>query len=199
MPRFRRSAARALAAALLLTGLGACTEDSGSTEAFCTRVKEVPALESVLARFSEADPDVLADRIAKARSAYDDLADAAPPEIADETDEVVSLVNDILDAVEQHPTDPAKASAQLRTAVAAHEGVASDRSKVADYAQDECDVQLDAALTEGSASTSTTSSTIAGTAPGGTVTTTTGGWRPEPAAQSSGSAVRRVITLSIRP
>jgi hypothetical protein len=177
MSRSRRSAALAFAAALLLaTGASACTKDSGSTKEFCAQVKEVPALETVLARFSEADPDVLADRIAKARSAYDDLAEAAPPEIAGETDEVVSLVNDILDAVEEHPTDPAKASTQLRTAMAEHEDVAADRTKVADYAQDECDVQLDATLTEGSASTSTstTSTSVVGTPPTGIVTTTGG-------------------------
>ncbi len=175
MPRFARPAALALAASLLLaTALGACTKDSGSKAEFCARVKEVPALESVLARFSEADADVLADRIAKARAAYDDLANAAPPKIADETDEVVSLVNDILDAVEQHPTDPAKAAARVRTAMAEHKGVAADRAEVADYAQDECGVQLDATLTQGGASASTTT-TSAGTAPMDTVTTTTGG------------------------
>jgi hypothetical protein len=172
--RSTRPAVLALAIIVLVTGLGACTKDEGSTAEFCARVEEVPALESVLARFSEADPDVLADRIAKARGAYDDLAEAAPPEIADETDAVVSLVNDILDAVEEHPTDPAKAATQLRAAVAEHKGVAADRSKVADFAQAQCDVQLDATLTEGGA-TSTTSSTIAATAPTGTVTTTTGG------------------------
>jgi hypothetical protein len=158
--------------ALLAGALGGCTSDGGSTKAFCTRVKQVPALETVLARFSEADRDVLADRIAKARTAYAELADAAPKEIADETDEVVSLVDDILDAVEEHPTDPAKASAQLRKAMAAHEDVASDRAAVAGYAEDECGVHLDATLTEGSTSTTSTSTTEP--AGPGTTTTTTG-------------------------
>jgi hypothetical protein len=180
-PRRAAAALTLAAGALLAAGLSGCTSDGGSTEAFCDQVKQVPALETVLARFSEADRDVLADRIAKARSAYADLADAAPSEIADETDEVVSLVDDILDAVEEHPTDPAKASAQLRKAMAEHDDVASDRAAVADFAKDECDVQLDATLTD--ASTSTTSPTTGttteptgsteNTVPG-SVTTTTG-------------------------
>ena len=165
----RRPIAFALAAALLAGGLGACTSDGGSTEAFCAQVKQVPALEAVLARFSETDPDVLADRIAKARQAYDDLAAAAPSEIADEADEVVALVDDIFDAVEAHPTDPAAASAQLRKAMAEHRGVAADRKKVAAYARTKCDVQLDATLTEGG--TSTTTSTTSVESP---ITTTTG-------------------------
>ena len=115
MRRSPQRAALALTATLLLTGaVAGCTDDSGSTEAFCAQVKQVPALESVLSRFSEADRDVLADRIEKARTAYEELAETAPKAIADETDQIVSLVEAILDAVEEHPTDPAKASA-LRT------------------------------------------------------------------------------------
>ena len=174
-----RAAVLALAAAVLLTTstLAGCTSDSGSTEEFCTQVEKVPALESALARFSETDPDILTDRIAKARDSYDALAEAAPPEIADETEQVVSLVHAILDAVEEHPTDPAKASAQLRKAMADHEAVDADRAKVAAFAQDECGVQLDATLTEGSATSSTSTTAITGGATSTTApaTTTTGG------------------------
>ena len=158
------------ASVLLVVALAsACTNDGGSPEEFCAQVKKVPALEAVLARFSEADTDLLDDRIAKAREAYDDLAAAAPSEIDDETDQVVSLVNDILDAVEQNPDDPAKASSQLRKAMADHEGVDADRAKVAAYAKEQCDVQLDATLTEGTRASTTTTSTA-----GGVSTTTTG-------------------------
>ena len=171
MPRSPRRTAPLAVAAILASGvLAGCSRSSGSTEAFCTQVEKVPALEAVLARFSEADPDVLSDRIAKARTAYDALADAAPDEIADETDQVVSLVDDILTAVEQHPTDPAKASAQLRAAMAQHKGVEADRAKVTAYAKEQCGVQLDATLGDGVGSTATSSST---TAPTGS--TTTGG------------------------
>ena len=176
MPRLFLAAALAGAAALLATVAAGCTKDAGSTKAFCARVKEVPALETVLDRFTEADPSVLDDRIEKARTAYAELADAAPKAIADETDEVVSLVDDILDAVEENPTDQAKASAQLRKAMAAHEGIDADRAKVAAFAQDHCDVQLDATLGGGPAdsTTTTTAPDTVITAPGATTSSTDG-------------------------
>lgn len=176
MRRSPQRAALALTATLLLTGaVAGCTDDSGSTEAFCAQVKQVPALESVLSRFSEADRDVLADRIEKARTAYEELAETAPKAIADETDQIVSLVEAILDAVEEHPTDPAKASAQLRRAMADHKGVDADRAKVAAFAQDECGVQLDATLTEGTAASTTTTTAVGGAATSSSTTSTTGG------------------------
>ncbi|HWJ96759.1 MAG TPA: hypothetical protein VNQ33_01290 [Acidimicrobiales bacterium] len=160
MHRSPSGAARALTAALLLaTAAAGCSKHSGSTAEFCTRVKQVPALETVLDRFSEADPGALADRIDKARTAYDDLADAAPKQIAEATDQVVGLVDAVLDAVEQHPTDPAKASAQLRKAVAARKGVEADRAEVAAFAQEHCDVRLDATLTDATAPTTAATTT----------------------------------------
>src|SRR4051812_43065495 len=164
----RPAAAAALVAILVAVALSGCTHSSGSTAKFCAQVRKVPALESVLARFSEADPDVLRDRIDKARSAYDSLETDAPSEIAGDTKAVVSLVDDVLDAVEQNPSDPAKAAAQLRTAMARHQGVEAKRAKLTAYARTTCDVQLDATLTESTPSgpTSTTSS-------GSTTTSTT--------------------------
>ncbi|MCU1372228.1 MAG: hypothetical protein JWO77_3422 [Ilumatobacteraceae bacterium] len=159
MRRPLRTVATALAALLAAGALAACTSDSGSAEDFCAQVKQVPSLETVLSRFSEADPDVLQDRIDKARNAYDGLAAAAPDEIGDETDQVVSLVDAILSAVEENPADPAKAAAQLRTAMADHKGVDADRAAVAAYAQQECDVQLDATLSDGVGATTTSSTT----------------------------------------
>lgn len=142
------AAAGASVLAALVTG---CSGSSGSTQDFCREVRRVPALESVLARFSETDPDVLADRIDKARDAYGALADAAPDEIRDETEDVVELVDEVLDAVADHPDDPAKASAQLRGAMAAHRDVEASRRAVTAYAAKACDVELDAAITPPSA------------------------------------------------
>ena len=54
------------------------------------------------------------------------------------------------------PTSEAKvpdAADQLRTAMERHEGVDEDRAAVTAYAEDECDVQLDATLTPGTTST----------------------------------------------
>jgi hypothetical protein len=158
--------------AVLLVALGAlapagCSRSKGSTEAFCAQVKQVPSLESVLDRFSEADPAVLADRIVKARHAYDDLADAAPGEIRDEARDVVALVDAVLQAVEDHPTDPAAAAKQLRAEVADHPKATASRQKVAAFAQDECHVRLDPTLAPSSGAPTTTTTAAATTTTAG--------------------------------
>lgn len=182
-PASRRAALALATSVLLAAAASGCSKPSGSTEAFCAQVKRVPSLETVLDRFSEAEPAALSDRIEKARTAYDDLAEAAPKQIAEATDQVVSLVDALLDAVEEHPTDPAKASAQARKAVAAHKGVEADRAEVAAFAQDRCDVRLDATLTGGSTGSTTTTTEVdtvitapsSGSSTSTTDTATTGG------------------------
>jgi hypothetical protein len=160
----------------LATG-SACSGPSGSKEAFCEEVSQVPALESVLARFSEADPEVLQDRIDRARAAYEELADAAPGAIRDDADAVVGLVDEILAAVEDHASDPAAAADQLRDVMDEHEGVDRARQQVATYAQDECGVRLDPTLGPSTDDEATTTTAPEGTSPAGTdeVTTTTVG------------------------
>ena len=143
--RVRAGLAALVCGALLVSG---CTGDGGSTEAFCDKVDEVPSIEAVLSRFSEVDADVLADKVEKARAAYHELEDAAPGEIDGETAAVVSLVDDIFDAVIEHPDDPEEAAAQLRAAMDEHEGVDDDRAAVTAFAADECGVTLDADLAE---------------------------------------------------
>lgn len=169
-PRRLAAPAVALAAALAL-GTSACAEDSGSTEAFCEQVRKVPALESVLSRFSEADPDVLADRIVKARAAYEALETSAPDAIRDETEDVVALVIAVLQAVEDHPTDPAAAADQLRDEVAARPEAEASRKEVAAFAQDECDVRLDPTLAPSSGTSTTTTAATSTTVPGAPTTT----------------------------
>lgn len=140
--------ATATAALTLATsaGLAACTDDPGSKADFCEQVAKVPSLESVLDRFNETDPEVLDERIANAREAYAELASAAPSAIDSETDSVVALVNDVLDAVEANPDDPAKAAEQLREAMDTHEDIDAAQVAVTAYALDECGIRLDATL-----------------------------------------------------
>ena len=154
----RRIAAAVTATLALATsaGLSACTDSPGSKDDFCEQGAKVPSLEAVLSRFSETDPDVLAERIDNARAAYADLASAAPSAIDSETDSVVALVDDVLNAVEDNPEDPAKAAAQLREAMVTHEDVDDAQVTVAAYALDECGVRLDATLGDEAASTTTT-------------------------------------------
>ena len=136
----------ALALAFAAVAMSSCTDDGGATEDFCAEVQSLPSLESVLSRFSDADPDVLAERIDQAREAYHDLADAAPTEVAAATEDVVDLVDAILDAVADHPEDPAAAADQLRAAVAEHPEVETSRAEVAAFAEGRCDVELDPTL-----------------------------------------------------
>jgi hypothetical protein len=136
-------------------------------------VAKVPSLESVLSRFSETDPEVLTERIANARTSYAELAAAAPSAIDSETDSVVALVDDVLDAVEANPDDPAKAAEQLRDAMATHENVDAAQTAVTAYALDECGVRLDATL--GDESETTTTSTTAATSTTAVRTSTTSG------------------------
>lgn len=162
---------------VLAAAATSCGGDEGSTASFCAEVAEVPALETVLARFSEADPQVLQDRIDRARSAYEDLADAAPEAIASETDEVVKLVDEVLAAVEDHPSDPAAAADQLRVVMAEHEGVDAARRDVAAFAQEECDLRLDPTLGSSTddETTTTTGASSTSTTEVDDVTTTSGG------------------------
>jgi hypothetical protein len=160
----RPVAAALLAALVTVTALAGCSQDSGSEEAFCTEVAKVPALESVLSRFSETDGGLLQDRIDKARAAYTALGEAAPADIADATDDVVALVDEILTAVEAHPDDPTAASDQLRDAMADHPSISTHRAELASYAEETCGVQLDATLSgPGTSSTSTSTTGSSGT------------------------------------
>ena len=147
-PTRSRAALVALASLAVVgaAGLGACSKDGGSKAEFCAQVQVVPSLETVIARFSETDPAVLDDRIDRARAAYHDLEDAAPKEIHGDTAEVVAVVDEVLDAVAAHPSDPAKATAALRAKVKQHPKVGAARARVVRYAKAECDVVLDGTL-----------------------------------------------------
>jgi uncharacterized protein HemY len=174
--RLGRAGRSIVAIVIAATAATGCGGDEGSTASFCAEVAEVPALESVLARFSEADPQVLQDRIDRARSAYEDLAEAAPGSISAETDEVVELVDEVLAAVEDHPNDPAAAADQLRVVMAEHEGVDAARREVASFAQEECDLRLDPTLGSSTEEvTTTTGASTSSTSAADDVTTTVGG------------------------
>lgn len=139
--------------AVLAVAVPACSDDGGSVEAFCDEVRRVPSLESVVSRFNEVEPTNLADRIAKAREAYQRMADAAPSAIDGQADAVVALVEEVLDAIEAHPDDPEAAAEAVRTAMADHEGVADDRDELVTYAEAECDVVLDPPVADGPTTT----------------------------------------------
>jgi hypothetical protein len=162
------------AIAALVLAAPACSDDDGSVEAFCEEIRQVPSLESVVSRFNEVEPTNLADRITKAREAYQRMADAAPGAIDGQADAVVDLVDEVLAAVEAHPDDPEAAADAVRTAMAEHEGVADDRAELVAYAEAECGVVLDPPVADGGTTTTgpttsdtTTATSAAVTAPEG--------------------------------
>lgn len=169
MRRTPRQAATALALVLALvaggaSGLTACGDDSGSEEAFCRQVTDLPPLDAAIDDFSEADATELGRRLSSTAEAYDALRDAAPDDIRGSVDEVVDLVDAILDAVEADAEDPEKVADALRDAVLEHPGAADASTRVVAYAADRCDVQLNPMLDDEPTTT----------APGASTTTTTG-------------------------
>ena len=162
------AAPRVLAVCLLaigVIGLGACSKEGGSQEAFCRDLRKVPTLESVVADYADSDPDELQHRLDEARDAFDQLRSSAPEEIDGDVDEMVALVDDVLDAVERHRDDPDAVAKDLRTAMKGRLGAAKASLRVAAYGATKCNVTLNPAELPPESTT---------TVPGA-VTSTTGG------------------------
>ncbi|MCB1030194.1 MAG: hypothetical protein KDA95_02590 [Acidimicrobiales bacterium] len=134
--------------ALVALTLTSCSEQQGSTKDFCAQVKKVPAIESVLNRFTESDPAVLKERIEKASSAYQALVDSAPSEISDDVKILVAVVDETLDAAADNPDDQIAAANQLRKAMTKHPDAEKARASVATFAEKNCGIRLDPSLTK---------------------------------------------------
>lgn len=148
--------------AVSVVAASGCSHDAGSKAAFCQQVKVVPSLAGVLAGFDRADPDELAHRIDGARRAYRELAKSAPSAIDHDTDELVSLVNQVFDAVGNHPKDPVAVASTLRREMSRHPDASASAAAVSAYADKRCDVRLDPPVGEGAPPTTPTTSTPAG-------------------------------------
>lgn len=169
MTRKTAAIVAATAATMALGSVG-CTADSGSEEAFCRQVKDLPPLDSVITGFSEADPAELAERLESAAASYAELRDAAPGEIRESVRAVVDLVDAVIEGVGRNPDDPEATADELRAAVVDHPGAPLAAARVVDYAQEHCDLQLDPSLDEegpttpGAAGSTTTAVPDRGTA-----------------------------------
>jgi hypothetical protein len=133
----------ALAAAVALAGLSGCTHEKGSQAALCREVKHAPRLQTVLAGFRQADPDELKRRLASARSAYADLADAAPGDIRADMGRIDGLVDAVITSVTAHPNDGPALAADIHAYVTKHPEVSASTKAVAAYSDSHCHVQLD--------------------------------------------------------
>lgn len=162
----------AMAAAVVASSVAvaSCTKDEGSVEAFCREVRVVPPLASVVSGFTEADQDGLARRLDDAAAAYGRLADTAPAEVRREVDDMVSLVDEVLDAVRGNGGDAEATAADIRKAMSAHTGAAASSAAVAAYARRHCEVDLNPTVPPDETSSPTSSTAGAE----GSTTATTG-------------------------
>lgn len=136
----------ALLAAALLVAAPACSRDKGSKEAFCEQVAKVPALDSVVQGFADADPDELTERLDGAKDSYAALASSAPGDIRGDVAQVDSLVEVVTDAVAEHHDDPEAVTSEIRDAMADHQGADEASKRVAAYAERTCGVELNPAV-----------------------------------------------------
>lgn len=145
-PTHRRLSLRAstlLVSAALVVSSAACSSESGSVEAFCEAVVDVPPLATVVSGFAETYPAEVSSRLSDAESAYADLRDSAPGDIDDEVDRVVDLAEEVMDAVREHSEDRDAATDRIRSSMADHPDAEEASAAVVAYAAEHCDVDLD--------------------------------------------------------
>lgn len=157
-----RKFAIALFVLLSAFGVSACGKSQGSQEAFCRQIRTVPPLAAVISGFANEDPTELQNRLGAARTAYTELGEAAPKEIAADVETSIDLVNAVIDAVATQGDDPEAVAAQIRRAVKANSGATAASTRVAAYAKKSCDVDVNPTVPPdaGSTSSTTTGTTV---------------------------------------
>lgn len=156
------------AAALVgLSGLVACGSDGDSDRSFCAALASAPTLESVVSGFSSVDASELTRRLDRASSAYATVARTAPDSVDDDVDEVVGVVDAVIEAVRANAEDPEAAVTAVRAAVERRPDLSGASGRIAAYAKDECELDLNPGITpesttppEGSTPTPATSTTV---------------------------------------
>ena len=132
---------------LALTAAGGCgSDDAGSSRSFCAALRSAPTLESVVAGFTGVDDAELSRRLDRAATAYDHVERTAPDEVGDDVDTVVAVVDAVIDAVRTHPDDRQAAMASVREATGTSPDLAEAATRIAGYAADECDLDLNPGL-----------------------------------------------------
>jgi hypothetical protein len=172
---------RTVAGALVLAAaaglvVGCSDEPEASPETFCGALRQVPSLASVFTGFADQDPGRLDRSLDDAEAAFGRLRETAPDDIAPDVDEVVDLVQAVIDGVRANDTDPEAAAADIRAAVDDHPDAVTSSLAVADYARNQCNVELNPTVpedptvtttSEGGGSEGTTDDTTADGAPVG--------------------------------
>lgn len=127
----------------LLATASACTSESGSVEAFCEAVADIPPLATVVTGFAETHPAEMESRLVEAEAAYAELRAAAPGEIDSEVDQVVDLADEIMAAVREHSEDRDAAADRIRGSIADHPEAQEASAAVVAYASEHCGLTLD--------------------------------------------------------
>lgn len=141
--RFRWGGAALLGLAALNLG---CSDGGPEVGSFCDELRQAPSLASVLTGFADQDPAQLEARLEEAEEQYGDLRVAAPDEIAPDVDRTVDLVDAVIAVVRADRDDPEAAAAAVRDVLADHTDAETSGLAVADYAQQECGVDLNPSL-----------------------------------------------------
>jgi len=145
---------------VMVGSVSACTADeSASSTDFCSALRRVPSLASVLSGFADQQPGQLTRALDDAETAFEHLGEAAPEEIAPDVTAVVDLVRAVIDAVRTNPSDPDEAAAAVRAAVKEHDRAVTSSLAVADYARTKCHVELNPTVPRDTATTTDATST----------------------------------------
>lgn len=134
-----------LAAGLVLAG--AACGGGGSSSSFCDVVEDAQADFAEFEEFDGTNTDNIEETFTQAASAFEDMADAAPSEIEDDMQVLNEAMQDFISILEDADWDvmalatDEDAAEKLEAMSSEEYNDASDR--VAEYAKDECGIDLE--------------------------------------------------------
>lgn len=156
MARRRARWGALVAPALLASVAAACGSDGGDNQSFCAALRSAPTLESVVSGFTGLDDAELTRRLDQAESAYGRVERAAPDAVGDDVETVVSVVDAVIASVRINRDDPAAAVTAVRFAIEDHPDLQGASTRVAAYAKDECELDLNPGITPDTTTTTAT-------------------------------------------
>lgn len=147
----RRAASAVVAITAVATAATACSDDSGSVEAFCATARDFatdnPA--TVFDRYDPGDPASAVALLDEAETRLRRWAGDAPGEIDDDVETIADAAAALADAFDE--PDPGQLPEERTAALAEQfEEVEAASSRVTSYVREQCGVELDPAASQGS-------------------------------------------------
>ncbi|HEV7720930.1 MAG TPA: hypothetical protein VGO60_06585 [Iamia sp.] len=127
---------------LALALLPACSDD-GDSDAFCQRLGDTDQVGAILGELDASDPAGAQERLREGLEQFQDLEADAPGAIRDDVARIRQGVQLILESVEDHPDDLPAARQAIAGEIDELSGLAQAGEAVADYARDECGLDLE--------------------------------------------------------